>query len=184
MESAVSSKKPARSDIVQQVMDAGRELGARTVLFHEAVAQQMGLTPTLGKCLDLLVRNGPLTAGQLADVTGLTTGAITGIIDRLEETGYVRRVRDPEDRRRVFIEPVMERINECADLFGPMVRAWQDMYADYTVDELVLVRDFIARSSEVLTRVTKLLRDTHDGAAPESRAVVSRGTSTSTRSRS
>lgn len=144
-------------------MDAGRELGARTVLFHEAAAQRMGLNPTLGKCLDLLVRSGPLTAGQLAEVTGLTTGAITGIIDRLEETGYVRRVRDPHDRRRIFIEPVIEHINEHVGLFEPMVRAWQQMYADYTVDELILVRDFITRSAEVLTKVTRELRDSDTG---------------------
>src|SRR5690349_6128631 len=82
----------------------GRELSARTVLFHQAVAERLGIGSTDHKCLDIAARastDQPLTAGQLAELTGLTTGAITGVLDRLEKAGFIRREKHPHDRRQV-----------------------------------------------------------------------------------
>jgi DNA-binding transcriptional ArsR family regulator len=91
--------------------ELGREVSARMVMFHQAIAERLGLNATDHKALDLLGRAGPITAGELAELTGLTTGAITGIIDRLEKAGFVRRENDPKDRRRVIIRPLMEKCN-------------------------------------------------------------------------
>src|SRR5688572_17181329 len=86
--------------------ELGRELSARTILFHQALADKLGLNLTDHRCLDLAQRANsvaPLTAGQLAELTGLSTGAITGVLDRLEKAGFIRREKDPNDRRQLFV---------------------------------------------------------------------------------
>src|SRR5262245_28604316 len=90
--------------------DLGREVSARRVTFLQAIDELLGLNTTDHNALDLLSRAGPITAGELAELTGLTTGAITGIIDRLEKAGFVCRENDPKDRRRVIIRPLMEKM--------------------------------------------------------------------------
>ena len=84
----------------------GNALSTAVVLYHEAIADRLGLSATEWKCLGLLRKSGPITAGRLAELTGLTTGAITGIVDRLERAGRARRASDPHDRRRVIIEVI------------------------------------------------------------------------------
>src|SRR5690349_23076125 len=99
------TKEPdERAKVIGDLVVLGRELSARTVLFHDAVASRIGLSATESKCLDIALRaNGPLTAGKLAEQTGLTTGAITGVLDRLERAGFIRREKDEADRRQVLI---------------------------------------------------------------------------------
>ena len=92
-------------------------------MFHQAVAECVGLNVTDHKCLDVLVRSGPMTAGQLAQLTGLTTGAVTGVLDRLERAGFVRRQSDPSDRRRVIAQPLIEQAErKIAPLFAGLAR--------------------------------------------------------------
>src|SRR6516225_8343013 len=79
------------------LLDQGRDVGTAAIMFHQAVADRLGLNPTDHKCLDLVHRAGGATAGDLAEWTGLTTGAITGLIDRLERAGFVRREDHPGD---------------------------------------------------------------------------------------
>src|SRR5262249_31217925 len=87
----------------------GRALSTAVILFHEAVASRLGLGAAEWRCLDLLDREGPATAGRLAELSGFTTGAITGIVDRLEKAGYVRREPTPRDRRSVIVRPLENR---------------------------------------------------------------------------
>ena len=91
-------------DVIQAINQKFREMSTETIMFHQAVADALGLHITDHKGLDLIYRYGPMPAGRLAELTGLTTGAVTGIIDRLEKAGYVRRVNDPKDRRITIIE--------------------------------------------------------------------------------
>ena len=100
---------PEKPRLLEDLNQAGRRLSQATILFHQAVADRLGLHPTDHKCIDLLVSAGSTTAGELAEATGLTTGAITGVIDRLEAAGFVRREDDPNDRRRVIIRVVPKR---------------------------------------------------------------------------
>src|SRR5262245_33252986 len=86
--------------------DLGWELSTAVVLFHEAVAARLGLSAADHRALGLISRSGAVTAGELAQRTGLSPGAVTGLVDRLEQGGHVRRTRDPADRRRVLVEPV------------------------------------------------------------------------------
>src|ERR687897_3534396 len=94
-----------REETIHTIIDRFREMSTETIMFHQAVADELGLNITDHKCLDLIHRYGAMPAGRLAELTGLTTGAVTGIIDRLEGAGYVRRTDDPKERRRIIVEP-------------------------------------------------------------------------------
>src|ERR687884_840498 len=98
-----------REEIIQVIIEKFREMSTETIMFHQAVADVLGLHITDHKCLDFIYRFGAMPAGKLAELTGLTTGAVTGIIDRLEEAGYVRRINDPKDRRRTIVEPTRNK---------------------------------------------------------------------------
>src|SRR5438132_5236412 len=100
-------------------------------MFHQTVADRLGLNPTDHKCVDLLLLKGPMTAGELADSTGLTTGAITGAVDRLEKAGYVHRQPDPGDRRRVIVRVVSRRVGEIGRLFESLAAATAELSLRY-----------------------------------------------------
>ncbi|WP_394828919.1 MarR family winged helix-turn-helix transcriptional regulator [Pendulispora albinea] len=141
--------------------ELGRELSARTILFHQAVAERMGLSVTDHKCLDIAGRaslEGPLTAGKLAELTGLTTGAITGVLDRLEKGGFVRREKDPSDRRQVRIRILPDRDPEYMEVFLPFAKAWEELTSRYSPEEMARVEDFFRTSLELLRKETERVR--------------------------
>ena len=100
------AKRMSRREAIDGVLDAGRVIGAEAVLFHAALSARMGLSPVEEKTLDVLQREGPLTAGELSKHTGLAPPSVTGLINRLEKKGFVRRVADDEDGRRVRVAVV------------------------------------------------------------------------------
>src|SRR6516165_3630549 len=117
----MSREAQKRTELLVNLNEGFRQLSAATILFHQAIADRLGMNITDHKCADMLARNGAMTAGDLADYAGLTTGAITGVIDRLEKAGFVHRVKDPHDRRRVIVEPLSKRMEkEIAPLFQSM----------------------------------------------------------------
>ena len=126
-----------------------RLLGARSVMLSQAVASRFGLSPADLETLDLLGTHGPLTAGRLAELTGLTTGAITGVVDRLEREGLVRRERDAEDRRRVIVHLVPERARAIGRLYEPLARAMAELHGRYTTEQLALVLDYTRRGNAI-----------------------------------
>jgi DNA-binding MarR family transcriptional regulator len=144
--------------IAGKLNQALRRLSGETVFFHQGIAERLGLHPTDHKCLDLLTETGPITAGRLAELTGLTTGAITGVIDRQERAGFVRREDDPDDRRRVIIQPVPEREPEVSRLFESLARAMSELCDRYSEEELALILDFVLRSRAVLHEEAARLR--------------------------
>jgi DNA-binding MarR family transcriptional regulator len=153
------AKAPKRKELLEQLSyQLGRELSARTIMFHSAVAEKMGLSITEHKALDLLSRQGPLTAGQLAQVTGLTTGAITGMVDRLGKAGFVRRVADPNDRRKVKVEAVVEKYEAVAGVFASLGQAMNALLESYDDKELAIIQDFMAKLPELMEEETKKLR--------------------------
>jgi len=129
----------------------GRDFIAAVVVFHELVGRCLGVSATDRKCLDLLSR-GAATAGDLARFTGLTTGAVTGIIDRLVKAGYAERISDPGDRRKVLVSRKshsrLDRILPA--IFGPLSKDMAAVTAHYTGRQLGVIHDFLARTSEVL----------------------------------
>jgi DNA-binding MarR family transcriptional regulator len=151
-------KLPARAELIRSILMAGRQSSTGAIMLHQAVADRLGLHPTDHKCADLLCHGGPMTAGELAERTGLTTGAVTGVIDRLEAVGYVRREADPADRRRVVVRAIPHRLRGVGRLFEPLAAAMAELCARYTDRELATILDFMNRSSEVARRHTLWLR--------------------------
>lgn len=115
-----------RHEIVHNVREKFTEMSTETILFHQALADLLGFHITDHRCMHFLHSHGPMPAGRLAELTGLTTAAVTGIIDRLEEAGYVRRVNDPKDRRRTIVEPIRNKKLETKlqTIFTPLHEKW------------------------------------------------------------
>jgi DNA-binding MarR family transcriptional regulator len=114
-----------------------------TVLFHSRIAEQMGVSATDYKCLDIVMRvDGQLTAGQIAKMSGLSTGAVTGVIDRLEKRGFVRRVRDPHDRRKVLVEVTKADESKYDHLFAHLATGMADVLANYSPEEREIIERF------------------------------------------
>jgi DNA-binding MarR family transcriptional regulator len=120
--------------------------------FDERVAAKFKLSRTDMRCLDLLNRTGPMTAGQLADETGLTTGAVTFLLDRLEGSGMVNRRRDVDDRRRVWVELIPAAHKRLLRAQQPIVEEMRVVAQRFKAEELAIVRDFMRETKEVFER--------------------------------
>jgi hypothetical protein len=162
---AAGSGRTERAQLAAAFGAAIRRTGSLMQLMGQAAADRIGINATDLNCLNILSFSGQMTAGQLAKTTGLTTASITGVIDRLEEAGYVRRERDPSDRRRVVVRLVLERaVSDVATVFLPMVRAWQNMAERYSDEDLRLIVEFYGQMEDVLRQHIAVLRDA-DGPA-------------------
>jgi DNA-binding MarR family transcriptional regulator len=142
----------SRRELVQQLRnEIMGYLGAASD-FNEGLAKKLKLSRTDMRCLDLIGRLGPLTAGRLAEESGLTTGAVTFILDRLEEAGMVTRRRDTEDRRRVWVEMVPAAQERLEGLQQPVAEDMRRLAQQFKEDELAVVRDFMRQAKEVFER--------------------------------
>jgi len=126
-------------------------------IFDEAAATLAGLNRTDFRCLDILDRGGRMTAGQLATASRLTSGAVTAVLDRLEEAGYVHRVRDTVDRRRVLIEVAPDLLERSMPVYGPIMRESATSLATYSDEQLETILDFMVRGRDLLARNTTRL---------------------------
>jgi DNA-binding MarR family transcriptional regulator len=144
----MSSHPEHRERLIETVLRASRESSTMAVFFHTRMAEQVGLGATEEKTLALLGKRGPLTAGEIAAHTGLTTPSVTGLLDRLESKGMVRRVRDPHDRRRVIVEPNQERLAELDRMFSSVQEAFHEMLDIYSDELLETIADFQIRSAQ------------------------------------
>lgn len=157
-----------KRQLVEELRWAGRHQARTTVMFHQAVADRLGLHPTDHKCLDLLREEGPMSAGELAEATGLTSGAITGVADRLERAGFLHRESDPHDRRRILL-----RVNtDCTDsqvapLFAGIMESWTKQCEQYSPRQLELILKFMRQTIELLERETARLRKNSTQAAAD-----------------
>ncbi len=151
---------PGRAELELAFATAMRRTGSLMQLMGQAAADRIGINATDLNCLNILSFSGHMTAGELARATGLTTASITGVIDRLEEAGYVSRERDPRDRRRVVVTLVLDQaMRNVASVFLPVMRDWREMSARYSDDELRLIVDFYARMEQVFRAHLVRLRD-------------------------
>src|SRR4051794_38555847 len=116
--------------------------------FDQAVADALGMNRTDMRCTDVLDREGPVTAGRLAEATGLTSGAITTVIDRLERAGFARRLSDPADRRRVLVELTPEARERASRFYASHAELGEQLYHRYSEEQLRLLLEFIRGSRE------------------------------------
>jgi DNA-binding MarR family transcriptional regulator len=146
------SRQWSRSELAQQLRTEIIGYFGAASDFDEGLAKKLKLSRTDMRCLDLIGRLGPITAGHLADESGLTTGAVTFILDRLEEAGMVTRRRDTEDRRRVWVEIVPATRQRLEGLQRPVADEMRQVAQRFKADELAIVRDFMRQAKEVFQR--------------------------------
>jgi DNA-binding MarR family transcriptional regulator len=144
----------SRSELERAGIDAIRGWQTDQDMFDEAAGAYARINRTDGRCVDILDRAGRMTAGQLAAAARLTSGAITAVLDRLEQAGLVRRVRDAADRRRVLVEVTPRLAEISAPVFGPMVEEGAGWIAKYTDEQLETIVDFLERYREIIARHT------------------------------
>ncbi|GGK52196.1 MarR family transcriptional regulator [Planomonospora parontospora subsp. parontospora] len=129
-----------------------------TTLFQHAVADQLGLPVNDLHCLNLVSSGRAVTPTQLAERMGMTTGAVTKMLDRMQEQRLIRREPDPRDRRRVIISQLPDRLAELAELYRPMAAFLQERLAASTTDQLRFIVEFAAAAGNVALDQAALLR--------------------------
>jgi DNA-binding MarR family transcriptional regulator len=167
------SRPKARAALLQELEEAMRRSSAQGVVFGQAVANVAGISGSDLECLDFLNLEGRVTAGRLAEVTGLTTGAITGVVDRLEKAGFVRRERDAADRRKVFIVTVPENVAKIGRFYVPMQAAMHKLWDTYSEAELQLLLRFASEGYKAVLEATEALQGLID--APAEKALKKPG---------
>lgn len=154
MTSTRQAPKPDRSSLLEKIWHLGRVMSTQTVFLHQAIAQTIGLSATDTKCIDLILRapGATLTAGQLSELSGLTSGAITHILDRLEKRQFIERTRDTADRRKVFVRVRIESMAPVIPLYEAVGKAYLDFIGHYNDADLRLICDYLEKTSAVSER--------------------------------
>jgi DNA-binding MarR family transcriptional regulator len=159
---------PERQQLYEELGDEVRANQRATDVVDELVCQLLGVNRTDARCLDILDQHGSMTAGDLAEASRLTTGAITAVIDRLERAGLGRRVPDPSDRRRVLVELTPKAYEAANELMvEPMIALWQPLAGRYTDEQLTLFIEFNRASREIQERHAEWLRARLHERAPD-----------------
>ncbi|MGP8207804.1 MAG: MarR family winged helix-turn-helix transcriptional regulator [Acidimicrobiales bacterium] len=138
-----------REALLGRLFELVRESQRQNDRFDQAVADYLGVSRTEAHCLDILDQFGPMTAGQLAELSGLTTGAITKVADRLEDAGYVSRARDPVDRRRVIVDLTPELRRLAGELYEIPEPLMADFQAQFSERDLRVLIAYFERGSEL-----------------------------------
>lgn len=147
----MSSQRQETTDNLQEkFVSLMRGLGTRTVLYQQNVSTSLGLYSNDFISVDVLREKGPITAGEMSKITGLATGSVTALIDRLEKMGYVHREKDPDDRRKVIIVPDYENKEEVFQTYLPLHHAMMELASSYTPEELTLITQFLGKACTVL----------------------------------
>jgi DNA-binding MarR family transcriptional regulator len=149
-----------RERLQSELSDEVRANQRSTDVVDELVSQLMGINRTDSRCMDILDQHGSMSAGDLAEASRLTTGAITAVIDRLERAGYARRVPDPSDRRRVLVEVTPKAYEVATELMvEPMRELYAPLAARYSDDDLRLLIDFTREGRKLQERHAEWLRE-------------------------
>jgi DNA-binding MarR family transcriptional regulator len=161
------SRQWSKFELGQQLRDEIMGYFGAASDFSESLAKKLKLSRTDMRCLELIGRHGPLTAGRLAEESGLTTGAVTFILDRLEEAGMVTRRRDTEDRRRVWVEIEPDAQKRLQEMQQPVADQMREVTQHFKADELAVVRDYMRQAKEVFQRQIRDALDEAKGMAED-----------------
>lgn len=154
-----------RATLMEELARELRQFNGLGAAFFRAAAGRIGMNVTDTQVIDLLNSTGPMTAGQLADLTELTTGAITGMLNRLEEVGLVRRERDPNDGRRVIIRLVkgQDETHEISTIFGSIAKSWDELASHYSDEQIAFLLEFLKQSNTISRQEINRLREVPSG---------------------
>ena len=142
----VAGKKAAKKELVAHIIRGAREFSIGTVLFHRSVGEILGVNVTDMKCLDMMAQQESATPSQLARHTGLSSGATTAMIDRLESAGLVERRHDPQDGRGTILVLTQEAKRRLPSLFASLGNAMETLLSSYPDKELVVLNDFFTKA--------------------------------------
>jgi DNA-binding MarR family transcriptional regulator len=164
----VSRPSINRAELMAALERATKTLSAQNLAVSQAIAERLGINVSDLECLTMARTAGDngVTAGDLAAATALTSGAITGVIDRLEGAGLVRRDRDTSDRRKVIVRPTENVEKTVPPLFEPLHCSMTEIWTSYTDDELALILDFLTRARDVMRAEGAALRDAQRSSTP------------------
>ena len=141
----------SRQALIAEAGNAMQAYQRSTQALDDAIGRALRLNPTDLRCLDWLV-DGPKSAGQVSEATGLSSAATTTLIDRLEQKGFVQRVRDPGDRRRVLVELSPEGAERVGRYYGPMVREGSELLRNLSAEQIEVMRDWLVKARELTDR--------------------------------
>jgi DNA-binding MarR family transcriptional regulator len=142
-------KKIQREALLQAVYDSGRELSTAAVMFHTKLSELRGLSATEGKAIDILLRFGPMTAGEFGEHSGLAPASVTGLMQRLESKGVAKRLRHAQDKRKVLIELVGDQRAAATPHFEDFMAGLAALLEGYSDDELRVIADFSTKAARV-----------------------------------
>jgi DNA-binding MarR family transcriptional regulator len=155
--------RKTKAELIGELLAAVRANQNATDQMDDAAARGMGVNRTDSRCLDAVEQFGPITAGRLAEVAGLTTGAVTAVIDRLVAKDYLRRVPDPNDRRRVMVEVTAKLEERAGRYYGPLAEAAFPFLSRYSSADLQTIADFLRASTEIVEKRAREVRAELEG---------------------
>ncbi|MGE7596051.1 MarR family winged helix-turn-helix transcriptional regulator [Peribacillus frigoritolerans] len=148
----MSSDNRLNSALLESLTHRLQRYGMRTVLFQQNMAQKIGVSHTDLKSAEILNETGPITAGELSKITGLSTGSVTALINRLEKSGYVKRERDQLDGRKVMIMPIPERQEQIKSHYQSLSMATKELCSAYNEQELILINQFVEEITKIMDK--------------------------------
>jgi DNA-binding MarR family transcriptional regulator len=156
----MSQPRNNKKDLIGELISEFRVAGNQDSAFDNLAAERLGLNRTDLHCINIIENSGGLTAGELAKEAGLTTGAVTGVVDRLERAGYARRVPDPADRRRVKLEVTPKFYARADRIWGPVAKDWAARLGGrFTATELERFIEFLQTTTELSREHLERLRE-------------------------
>jgi DNA-binding MarR family transcriptional regulator len=156
----MAASRKQKIDLIDELIREFRAAGNQDTAFDNLAAERLGLNRTDLHAINTIENSGGLTAGELAKAAGLTTGAVTGVIDRLERAGYARRGADPSDRRRVKVEVTPKFYARADKIWGPAAADWTSRLGErFTAEELERVTEFLRIANELSRQHVERLRE-------------------------
>ncbi|PRS26254.1 MarR family transcriptional regulator [Bacillus sp. RJGP41] len=148
----MSSDNRLNSALLESLTHRLQRYGMRSVLFQQNMAQKIGVSHTDLKSAEILNETGLITAGELSKITGLSTGSVTALINRLEKSGYVKRERDQLDGRKVMIMPIPERQEQIKSHYQSLSMATKELCSAYNEQELILINQFVEEITKIMDK--------------------------------
>ncbi len=143
------SDADVRKALLEAVFVSGRELSTAAVMFHTKLSELRGLSATEGKAIDILLRFGPMTAGEFGQHSGLAPASVTGLMQRLESKGIARRIKHDEDKRKVLIELIGDQVTAATPYFVDFMSGLTSLLDGYSDDDLRVIADYSAKAAEI-----------------------------------